>query len=394
MPDSPGPLVTPYLTWTGERLDDLFALARDLTEDATFPTVHRWRESGGKVVGHFQVYFPEEIAHAAGMLPVKVRGARVEPRQADARFGSYLCSVIKTSLEVALSGQLPLDLFVSHPICDAARNLAAVWGRNFPYRSEILYLPQNPNSRYAATYLREEYARLKGVIEDVAGRSIKDSVLRRSMLVFNRNRRLLRSLGRIRRETPWLLAVDEAYVLTAIGGLVPREEHNRVLAAALPLIWTRNAKPQGRIRVVFEGGFCEQPPIDLLHAISESCYVVDDDLLVGLRWIRKDVPVAGDPLLNLARAYLEHSTYSSVQHDLRKPKEKMLLRRIRRARAQAAIITAAKMCEPGLDEQVAYTRALDAKGLPYFVSEFEERMTSVDHLQLQLETFVENVLFA
>jgi benzoyl-CoA reductase subunit C len=56
-------------------------------------------------------------------------------------------------------------------------------------------------------------------------------------------------------------------------------------------------------------------------------------------------------------------------------------------------VAAAKMCEPGLDEQVAYARALDEADVPYFVSEFEERMSSFDHLQIQLETFVENVLF-
>jgi benzoyl-CoA reductase subunit C len=82
-----------------------------------------------------------------------------------------------------------------------------------------------------------------------------------------------------------------------------------------------------------------------------------------------------------------------VQHDARKPKEKMLLERIRAADAQAAIITAAKMCEPGLEEQVAYVRALDAEHIPYFVSEFEENMTSFDHLEIQLETFVENLMF-
>jgi benzoyl-CoA reductase subunit C len=120
---------------------------------------------------------------------------------------------------------------------------------------------------------------------------------------------------------------------------------------------------------------------------------VDDDLLIGLRWILEDVPLDGDPLLNLAQAYLEKSSYSPVQHDLRKPKEQMLLERMRSSRAQAAILTAAKMCEPGLEEQVAYTRALDAQGIPYFVSEFEENMTSFDHLEIQLETFLENILF-
>jgi benzoyl-CoA reductase subunit C len=128
--------------------------------------------------------------------------------------------------------------------------------------------------------------------------------------------------------------------------------------------------------------------------IGQSCYLVDDDLLIGLRWITSDVPVDGDPVAALAEAYLERSTYSPVQHDLRKPKERMLLERIRDSRADAAILAAAKMCEPGLEEQVAYTRALDEKRIPYFVTEFQETMTSFDQLEVQLETFVENLLFA
>jgi benzoyl-CoA reductase subunit C len=72
----------------------------------------------------------------------------------------------------------------------------------------------------------------------------------------------------------------------------------------------------------------------------------------------------------------------------------MLLQRIENSGAEAAIVAAAKMCEPGLDEQVAYAKALDAAGIPYFVTEFEERMNSFEHLQIQLETFAENLMFA
>jgi benzoyl-CoA reductase subunit C len=380
--------------WRGRPAEDVVAMAKDLLEDPDFPTVRRWREAGGRVLGHFQVYFPEEIAHAAGLLPVKVHGAAVDGRHADARFGSYLCSIVKSSLELALSKRLDLDLFVSHPICDVARNLAAIWERNVSYPCRILYLPQNANSSYSVQYLRDEYARLQSVVEDIAGRRISDDNLRASLAVFNENRRLLRRLYAIRRDTPWLLSVDEGYALMAIGGRIPREEHNALLAAVLPDIEGRVARPQDRMRVVFDGGFCEQPPLDLLRVIGQSCYVVDDDLLIGLRWIVRDVEPSGDPLLNLATAYLEQSSYSPVQHDLRKPKEKMLLDRIRASGAEAAIITAAKMCEPGLDEQVAYVHALDQAGIPYFVGEFEEKMTSFDHFQIQLETFVENVLFA
>lgn len=380
--------------WQALPLDDLLRYCRDQVEDADYATVKRWREAGGKVVGHFEVYFPEEIVAAAGMLPVKIHGAPIEPRQGDAHFGAYLCSIVKTSLELALSGRLELDLFVSHPICDTARNLAAVWGRNVPYPCEILYLPQNPNSVHAHAYLRGEYARVKRGVEEIAGREVTDDDLRRAIATFNENRRLLRELYRLKRTQPWRLGVDEAYVLMALGGRIPREEHNELLATAIPLLEQRDAQPQDRMRIVFEGGFCEQPPLDLLTTIARSSYVVDDDLLVGLRWLTDDVAVAGDPLANLAEAYLERSGYSPVQHDLRKPKEEMLLQRLRDADAGAAIISAAKMCEPGLDEQVPYVKALDDAGIPYFVNEFEENMTSFDNLQIQLETFIENVLFA
>src|SRR3990172_12624736 len=177
-----------------EPLDAVLDMCRELVEDPEYPTVRRWREAGGKVLGHFQVYCPEEIAHAAGLLPLKVRGAPIEARQAEARFGSYLCSIIKTSLELALSKRVELDMFVTHPICDAARNLAAVWGRNFDYPCQILYLPQNPNSKHSVEYLRGEYDRLRRLVESVSGRKATDDALRASIGVFHENRRLLRRL--------------------------------------------------------------------------------------------------------------------------------------------------------------------------------------------------------
>ncbi len=379
--------------WKGESIEQVLWFCRETLEDISWPTVKAWRENGGKVLGHFQVYFPEELAHAAGMLPLKMAGATVEPRLSDSRFGSYLCSIMKTNLEQALSGRVVLDMFVTHPICDAARNLGAIWGRNFDYPCQILYLPQNPNSGYSKQYLTDEYSRLKSEIEDVAGKEISDDEIRTSITVFNENRMLLRRLYDIKREKPWLINADEAYTLTRLAGFMPREEHNDLLSYVLSLLPDRLSRKQDRIRVVFEGGFCEQPPLDLLRTIGRSCYVVDDDLLIGLRWITEDVEAGDDPVAALASAYIDQSSYSPVQHDLNKPKERMLLERVRAAAAEAVIVTAAKMCEPGLEEQVTYIHMLEAEGIPFFVSEFEENMTTFDHLEIQLETFVENILF-
>src|SRR4051794_18805184 len=220
--------------WRNRSLDDALYECREMFEDTTFPTVKRWRERGGKVIGHFQVAFPEEIVHAAGLLPFKVRGAPIETIQADSRFGSYLCSILKSSLELALSNTVEMEMFVTHPICDAARNLGAVWGRNVSYPCQILYLPQNANSGHSKIYLRGEYDRLKRSVEQITGEPLSDAALINSIKIFNENRALIRELYAIKKEAPWLVSADEAYVLVALAGLVPREEHNDLLRTLLP----------------------------------------------------------------------------------------------------------------------------------------------------------------
>ncbi|MBC8514810.1 2-hydroxyacyl-CoA dehydratase [bacterium] len=382
------------LDWEGLSLNEVLTLARDVLEDPDLPTVAKWREGGGKVLGHFQVYFPEEIAHAAGMLPFKMKGFPVAPDHADSRFGSFLCSIIKTSLEVALSGTLKLDMFVTHPICDAARNLGAIFGRNFTHPSPILYLPQNPNSSHSVVWLTEEYERLQKMVEEVAGKKISQQDLAHSIALFNTNRALIRKLYALKDATPWKIAAEDAYALVALAGFVPREEHNALLEWVLPQLQSRDSREEDRVRIVFEGAFCEQPPLDLVRLLGRTTYVVDDDFLIGLRYLLEDVHPGDDPLEALAEAYINASSYSPVQHDNRKHKEKLLLGRIRNARAGAAVVGAAKMCEPGLEELVNYTHALDDAGIPHFVTEFEENMTSFSTLELQLETFVENMLFA
>lgn len=382
-----------------EELGQIIEECRIAVEDPGYPAIHQWLEDNpdGKVLGHFQVYFPEEIAHAAGMLTLKMMGfdSSVQIREADAHIAAFVCSILRTSLEQGLSGRLDfLNMYVTTPICDAARHISGVWTRRFPEMScQILYLPQNAASPHASTYLLGEYRRIAGIIEEITGTEITDEALRASIELFNENRRLLRELYRIRRETPWLVGLTESYLLMASGGAMPRERHNELLGRAVEIIRSRDRRPQDKVRVVFEGGYCEQPPIEMLSVLQDVAYVVDDDFMIGLRWLTEDVATSGDPMENLAVAYLEASSYSPVQRDPRKPKEDMLLRRIRESHAEAAIVAAPKMCEPGLEEQVAYDAALTEAGFPHLVMEFEEKTANFEQARMEFETFAESLLF-
>ncbi len=349
-------------------------------------------------LGHFPVYFPEEIAHAAGLLPVHILGGgnKLEMKYADAHMGSFVCSICRSTAELGLNGSLKgLSGFITHPICDAAKHLAGIWSRNFPEQlAQILYLPQNVNSPGAITYIAAEYKRLRGELEKLTGHAVSDEALHRSIGIYNHNRRLLRELYEIRRDEPWKLSCTEGYLLLRARTRIPCEQHNTMLETALPAIRARRHAAQDKPRVVFVGGFCEQPPLEMLETMDDSCYIVDDDLLIGLRWFTADVPETGDPMWALAESFVDRSAASPVQHDERKTKEGYLMAMIESSKADGVIVTAAKFCEPGLDEQVLWSKHLDEVGAHYLVLEFEEKMTSFEQMAMQLETFAESLLFA
>ena len=388
---------TEATTGVGAELDDILEYCNTLRQS---PVPDRESLPAGftGTLGHFPVYFPEEIAHAAGLLPVNILGGgnKLELKHADAHMGSFICSICRSTSEMGLNGSLQgLSGFITHPICDAAKHLGGIWARNFPEQlAQILYLPQNVNTPGVVRYVAAEYQRLRGELEKKSGRSADDEALRASIRTYNRNRALLRELYAIRRDTPWKLSCTESYLLLRARTRIPCEQHNDLLERALPAIRDRRRAAQDKPRVVFVGGFCEQPPLEMLEAIDDNCYVVDDDLLIGLRWITSDVPESGDPMRALAESFVERSAASPVQHDERKSKEAYLMEMIASSKADAAIVTAAKFCEPGLDEQVAWSKHLDTVGVPYLVLEFEEKMTSFEQMAMQLETFAESLLFA
>jgi benzoyl-CoA reductase subunit C len=286
--------------------------------------------------------------------------------------------------------------FFAQPICDAAKHMAGIWGRNFPEQpSQLLALPQNTTSSASVRYLYDEYQRVRSVLADWTGKQAADESIRESIRTYNENRRLQQELYRIKREEPTRLSTIETYLLIRAGTRLRKEAHNVLLRQALKLLRRRPAPLRDKPRVIFLGGFCEQPPLEMIEVIEDACFIVDDDLMLGQRWIIGNVPDerADDPVWALAESYVERSRSSPVQYDARKPKEQMLTNMLDSARAEAVIIAAAKFCEPGLDDQLALSRHLDARGIPCLVLEFEEKMTNFEQMAMQVETFAESLLF-
>lgn len=381
--------------------DEIIEHCTEAIESLEFSEASLWkREAAGRaIVGCFPVYTPVEIFYAADVLPVGLVGAgnRIEIAHADSRFQSFVCSIVKSTLELAMVGKLDdFNGFVFHSICDPARNLASVFQRNFENKQvEYIHFPQRLDSPDAVTYLEAEYRRVLAWAETLTGHRVTIEALRSSIALYNAVRAGLRWLYDFRRQAPHNLATRELYALMRYGHIAPPEAHLHLLKRASELLSGREGKPKDRARLIVVGSFCEQPPLDLIASIeSAGCYVVDDDFLLGRRFFTTEVADSTRPLHDLADAYVNHSVDASVKHDLRHYKAQALVERARTCGADAVVVLTAKFCEPALFDYVLYRKALQEAHIPHVFLEFEEKMWLFDKVKTEIETFVESLLFS
>ena len=280
--------------------------------EAPYQDINNWKNqsSTGLAVGTFPVYTPWEIIDGCGMFPIGIfgGGSDVEIEYADSLIQSFICSISRSTLEVGLKGNLKhIDAMVFPSICDVSKNLSGIWERNFKDQQvEFIHLPQNMYSESAVEYLAHEYKRLADNLCALNGSSPDEELILESIAVYNKNRAKIRELYDLRNREPHKLSTVELYIIIRYGTLVPQSIFSDTLDKLLKSITLRDKGKRDSVRVILEGSFCEQPPLDMLHLLEEAgCYIVDDDLLIGYRWFMDDVSTEGSPYRNLAEAYID-----------------------------------------------------------------------------------------
>jgi len=92
--------------------------------------VLKWKAGGRKIIGWACNYLPEEIIHAAGMMPYRVSGGvgEIKMEAADSVLHIYSCSFTRTCLQRLISGDYDfLDGFFNCGTCDGMRRLGDAW---------------------------------------------------------------------------------------------------------------------------------------------------------------------------------------------------------------------------------------------------------------------------
>lgn len=372
---------------------------RALSFDLDFSASKNWKsqQPGRILVGYLPIYFPREIVHAANGMAVGIMGSGdgMQIVKGDAYYQSYICHMPRGVVELALNGNLKdFDGFIFPSICDVIRNLSGIFRLQGTGRfAKYLDFPQNFDPVIGGTFYRTEMQHVIDEMKKINGVELTTEKLNNSIKLYNRNRQLIEDIYAIRQKYPWRMPAEDIYVIVRAGMVMPVEEHNKILEQALAHIKQDIGEPMDKIKVVVTGAFCEQPPLGVIRTIEMAgCYVVDDDFLLGSRWIQGNVPDdTDDPLNALVDAYLEQSTFSSSVYDADKPKGERLVKLVQDRQADGVIFSAPSFCDPALLDQPQLIEACDKAGVKHITFQYSENTGQYKVIKEQVGTFSDSI---
>ena len=353
-------------------------------------------ESHKKVFGYFCTYFPAELIHAAGMLPIRILGDKRNIIYAEAHMPSFGCSFTRAALELGLSGALgSVDGVIFSHTCDSHRVLSDVWREIFKdqFVANIIF-PVKLNDRHSYKFLVEELKSFKNKLEQYLGISIKKDELWQSIQIYEKNRGLLKEVYHWRRKNPGILRGSDILNIVISSMVIPKEEHNKLLEELISDL-RQNKLPQretnGLAKVVLAGNICAFP--DIIDLIEDcNTLVVNDDLCTGSRYFsdsaNQDVGIGGDPLSYIARKYLGKSP-CPIKYDSEFRREQFLLDMVKESEADGVIFLLLRSCDTYFFDYPLLKKTLDKEGYPSLFIEYEQQTEAFGQMRTRVEAFAE-----
>ena len=215
-----------------------------------------WKaKTGGKVLGYFCTYVPEEILYAGGILPVRILGSH-EPAEVTLPYlATWFCPFCRDCLAQGLLGRYDyLDGIVIGQSCMHIRQSFGIWQQHIPVSySYFLPVPHAMQSPHARPFLTGEFEDFKKSLEKWLGKTITNDDLDRGIEVYNTNRRLMKEVYQFRKKREPPLTGAEALLMVVGSQLADKAEHSRMVEKALQELPTRKPKRETGIRLMSIG---------------------------------------------------------------------------------------------------------------------------------------------
>jgi benzoyl-CoA reductase subunit C len=371
-------------------LKELSIIARTINNS----TLQEWKKGGGKVVGYFCSFIPEEILLAGGLLPFRIRGTGSTGSElADEYFTEISCSFPRHCLNQALKGEYAfLDGFVGSNACDHLRHMWENW-KISKLGTPYLYFLLRPTKYGEDTvgYFRARLVDFRKSLEAHFGVTISDDSLQEAIKRTNETRRLQRQIYDMRKaEQPPITGAEMVAVMVA-GFSMPKALYQEKLTKLLGDLPVRKVSADHPVRVMLLGAENDDPTLSNLIE-EQGGIVVTDQTCFGTRtmWELVDEK-SNDPLDALARYYtLERPSCPRIWGDHPR-RARQVIQMARDFRVDAIVGEALLSCDMWTTEYYMLKDDLKEAGIPFQQISKEYVPTFVGQMRTRIQAFLETI---
>jgi len=346
------------------------------------------RKTGGKVVGYFCTYVPEEILYAAGVLPVRILGSHEPQDVTEPHIFGMFCPFCRDCLAQGLKGRYDyLDGIVIAQSCLHIRQAFTSWKMHIPVDfSYYLPMPNNVQSKRALPYLTGELVAFKDTLEQWIGRAITDEDLSKGIEIMNKSRKLTRELYDWRKQAnPSLTGLEAMYTVVS-SQMVDKRDYNEALQKVLEKLPQRQLKNDSKVRLMILGSEDDDTVfVEMVESLG-AIFVVDDHC-TGSRYFWNEVTLNQNPLEAIAARYVARVPCPSKDWPER-TRIDHILKLAQDWNVQGAVVIQQKFCDPHELDIPAIIENLKQSGVPAQFLELDVTVP-VGQFKTRVEAFLE-----
>jgi benzoyl-CoA reductase subunit C len=345
---------------------------------------------GHSVIGYMDSYVPEEFIHAMGMVPVRLLGSSESITLADAHLPIFAGQQTRSILNQGLKGDLShLAGVVLSNSSDAIRTLYDLWQRHIPGQWAALVdvpaiLEGEANHRLFKTAMRGFIEEL----EKLAGRPLDPAALRRSIAVYNENRRLLKQAASLLESSPQQLNAETYLDAVLSGFLTTKNRHNELLRNLLNSSGSAQATPDQDLLPLHLSGpvLVDRTFLPLLRQCGAT--MASEDLGTGSRYFWDEVNDDEDPVEAVIDRY-----WTKIPESYKLPMEPRwnhLAARLERGNAKGALFVVERYSDEDQYDYPIFRDRLRQRGIQSLELDSEFVLGS-EQARTRIQTFVDIV---
>lgn len=372
------------------------ALLKEFAEVSANPKAQlaKYKAQGKKVIGVLPYYAPEELVHAAGMVPMGIWGTNTKNiSRAKEYCATFYCTIAQLGLEMLLDGTMKdLDGVITPTICDTLRpmsqNIRVAMGDKLP----VIFLahPQNRFADWGMQFTIDQYQDVKKQLEKIASKAITPEDLKRTIKVYNRSRAARRAFVKLAGAHCDVITPIRRMQVLKSAWFMAKDEYTEKLEALNAALEKLPVCDWKGTKVVTSGIICDNPK--LLEAFEENhIAIAADDVAHESRSFKTDTPETDDPMRDLA------VQFANTDHDvlLYDPKSaenrrgEYVANLVKESGAQGLVLFMQQFCDPEEMEYPYLKKALDQAGVPHIKLGIDQQMRDFGQARTAIQAFAD-----